>query len=91
MAINTDDTSERFGAMSIDTLDNTTSFTLTGLTPATNYTLFLSAFTGAGEGDNSTSVTDSTTFIGKLLQQTNFEFCIHQYYSYRNVTLIVLY
>ena len=49
----------------IDTLDNTTSFTITGLMPSTSYIVYLSAFTGAGEGDFSVSITNMTTFEGK--------------------------
>ena len=51
----------------IDTLDNTTSFTVTGLMPSTSYTVYLSAFTGAGEGDFSVNITSTTTFEGKCI------------------------
>ena len=47
---------------SIDTLDNTTSFTITGLMPSTSYTIYLSAFTGAGEGTFSVSIMNTTMF-----------------------------
>jgi len=50
------DTSTKF----TDTPDNTTTYTVHGLMPYTTYTVFLSAFTGAGEGDKSTSVIDDT-------------------------------
>ena len=46
--------------MSIETPDNGTSFTIMNLTPDTTYTVNLSAFTGAGEGDFSVSVTNMT-------------------------------
>ena len=42
------------------TPDNSTSFNVTGLIPATNYTVFLSASTGAGEGNNSSRVIGET-------------------------------
>ena len=45
---------------SVDTEDNSTSFTITNLIPDTTYTVFLSAFTGAGEGNFSVSITDMT-------------------------------
>jgi len=48
--------------MFVDTENNRTIFTVTGLTPASMYTVFLSAFTGAGEGRNSSKVMDGTTF-----------------------------
>ena len=53
--------------MAMDTPDNGTSFVITGLIPRTTYTVFVSAFTGAGEGINSTNVTISTptSTIGK--------------------------
>ena len=34
--------------------------------PATNYTVYLSAFTGAGEGNFSVSITNLTMFDGKI-------------------------
>ena len=57
------DTSTKF----IDTPDNTTTYTIHGLMRATTYTVFLSAFTGAGEGNNSTSVMNDT-LPGNVLQ-----------------------
>ena len=66
------DTNRKF----IDTPDNSTSFTITGLMPATNYTLYLSAFTGAGEGNFSVNITDMTTFDGKFLQTGYVVHCI---------------
>ena len=48
--------------MSRDTPDNSTSYTVDGLISATTYTVFLSAFTGAGEGNMSSEVIDKTTF-----------------------------
>ena len=51
---------------SIDTTDNITSFTITGLMPATNYTVYLTAITGAGEGNISVKITNFTKFDGKL-------------------------
>ena len=47
--------------MSVDTTNNSTSYTITGLIPDTNYTVSLSAFTGAGEGILSNSVRNSTS------------------------------
>ena len=47
----------------IDTPDNSTSFTIKGLMPATNYIVYLSAFTGAGEGNFSVSITNLTGII----------------------------
>ena len=52
--------------MNIDTPDNTTTFTITGLMPATNYIVYLSAFNGAGEGNFSVSIMNFTTFEGKF-------------------------
>ena len=49
-----------------DTTDNITSFTITGLIPSTNYTVYLSAFTGAGEGNFSISIKRTTMFEGKI-------------------------
>ena len=49
----------------IDTTDNITSFTITGLMPSTNYTVYLSAFTGAGEGNFSINITSTTIFEDK--------------------------
>ena len=53
--------------MNINTPDNTTSFTITGLMPATSYTVYLSAFTGAGEGNFSVSITNMTMLDGKCI------------------------
>ena len=50
---------------SIDTPDNITSFTITGLMPSTNYTVNFSAFTGAGEGNFSAVITTMTMSEGK--------------------------
>ena len=61
------------GVMSMDTQDNGTSFTITGLTPGTNYRINLSAYTGAGEGEFSVSVTESTPTAGKCLQLTKVD------------------
>ena len=44
----------------IDTTDNRTSLTVSDLIPDTTYTVSLSAFTGAGEGNISVSITDMT-------------------------------
>ena len=49
----------------VDTPDNRTSLTVTGLIPDTTYTVSLSAFTGAGEGDNSSGITDMTSTARK--------------------------
>ena len=49
---------------SIDTPDNSTGFTITGLIPATNYTIYLSALTEAGEGNISVAITNFTSFDG---------------------------
>ena len=54
--------------MSVDTHDNGTSFTITGLTPETNYTVILSAYTEAGEGEFSVSVTEFTSTASKYFQ-----------------------
>ena len=56
----------------IDTTDNITSFTITGLMPSTNYTVYLSAFTGAGEGNVSTSIIIATMFEGKMHSVTSY-------------------
>ena len=45
---------------SVDTEDNRTSFDITDLIPDTNYIVSLSAFTGAGEGNFSVSITNMT-------------------------------
>ena len=44
----------------IDTPNNETNFTITDLIPETNYAVYLSAFTGAGEGNFSVSRINST-------------------------------
>ena len=49
---------------SINTPDNETSFTIYGLTPGTNYVVCLSAYTGAGEGDKSFSISVLTPITG---------------------------
>ena len=59
--------------MSMDTQDNGTSFTVTGLTPGTNYRINLSAYTGAGEGNFSVPVTESTPITGKCFQLTKVD------------------
>ena len=51
--------------MSTDTPDNRTSFTIMNLIPITNYDVHLSAFTDAGEGNRSVSVTGTTLPDGK--------------------------
>ena len=56
----------------IDTTDNITNFTITGLMPSTNYTVYLSAFTGAGEGNFSISITIATMFEGKMHSVTSY-------------------
>lgn len=43
-----------------DTSNSSTSYTITGLTPATTYVVYLTAFTGAGEGNSSVNVTNFT-------------------------------
>jgi len=48
----------------IDTADNITMITLTGLIPATTYTVSLSAFTEAGKGNISSTTTNMTQFGG---------------------------
>ena len=50
----------------IDIPDNITTFTITGLISSTNYTVYLSAFTGAGEGDFSVNITYTTVSVGKM-------------------------
>ena len=57
------DTSTKY----IETADNNTSFTITGLIPATNYTVYLSAFTEAGEGNISVIITSFTSFDGTYI------------------------
>ena len=59
----------------IDTPDNSTNFTITGLMPATDYTVYLSAFTGAGEGNFSVSITNLMMFAGKIF--IFYVACIH--------------
>ena len=44
----------------VDSPNNETSFIITDLIPETNYTVYLSAFTGAGEGNLSVSRTITT-------------------------------
>ena len=44
----------------VDTEDNRTSFTIIDLIPDTNYIVSLSAFTGAGEGNSSVSIMNTT-------------------------------
>ena len=56
----------------IDTPDNITNFTITGLMPSTNYTVYLSAFTGAGEGNFSINITTTTMFEGKMHSVTSY-------------------
>ena len=56
----------------IDTPDNITSFTITGLMPSTNYTVYLSAFTGAGEGNFSAVIITMTMFEGKHTMYNKF-------------------
>ena len=56
------------GVMSVDTHDNGTSFTITGLTPGTNYTVIVSAYTAAGEGEFSVPVTEFTSTASKYFQ-----------------------
>ena len=58
------------GVMSMDTHDNGTSFTITGLIPGTNYTVILSAYTEAGEGNFSVPVTEFTSTASKYFQLT---------------------
>ena len=59
--------------ISMDTQDNETSFTITGLTPGTNYSVNVSAYTGAGEGNFSVPVTKSTPTAGKCFQLTKVD------------------
>ena len=54
----------------MDTPNNSTNFNIVGLMPSTNYTIYLSAFTGAGEGNFSVSITVMTMLEGKI-------FCIY--------------
>ena len=54
----------------MDTPNNSTNFNIAGLMPSTNYTIYLSAFTGAGEGNFSVSITVMTMLEGKI-------FCMH--------------
>ena len=56
----------------IDTTDNITTFNITGLMPSTNYTVYLSAFTGAGEGNVSTGIIVATMFEGKMYSVTSY-------------------
>ena len=49
--------------MTVDTLNNETNFTVTNLIPDTNYDVYLSAFTGAGEGNFSDSITNMTSIL----------------------------
>ena len=51
----------------IDTPDDSTSYTTTGLIPATYYTIYLSAFTRAGEGSISVNITNFTSFDGNYI------------------------
>ena len=51
--------------MNIDTPNNDTSFTVPNLIPQTDYVVFLTAFTGAGEGNRSNNSTSSTPGGGK--------------------------
>ena len=53
--------------MEVDTPDNRTSFTITGLIPNTNYTVNLSAFTGAGRGDFSINIRSLTPSDSKYI------------------------
>ena len=46
--------------MAMNTPDNGTSFVITNLIPDTTYTVFMSALTGAGEGNNTATITDIT-------------------------------
>ena len=62
----------------IDTPNNTTTYAVHGLMPATTYTVFLSAFTGAGEGNNSTSVMNDT------LPGNVHKYCDYHMSIYRN-------
>ena len=53
--------------MTMDTPDNRTSFVIPDLIPDTNYTVFVSAFTEAGEGNNTATITDKTPPDRKML------------------------
>ena len=46
--------------MAVDTPDNETSFIITNLIPDTTYNVFMSALTGAGEGNNTATIIDIT-------------------------------
>ena len=50
----------------MDTPNNSTNFNIAGLMPSTNYTIYLSAFTGAGEGNFSINITIMTMLEGKM-------------------------
>ena len=78
------DTSTR----SIDTPDNSTGFTITGLIPATNYTVYLSAFTEAGEGSISVKITNFTSFDGTYVFVYTY---IHTYIHTYTHTYIYIY
>ena len=52
--------------LNMDTPDNNTMITLTGLIPTTTYTVSLSAFTGAGEGNISSTATNMTLVNGNF-------------------------
>ena len=54
----------------MDTPNNSTNFYIASLMPSTNYTIYLSAFTGAGEGNFSVNITVMTMLEGKM-------FCIY--------------
>ena len=54
----------------MDTPNNSTNFNIIGLMPSTIYTIYLSAFNGAGEGNLSVSITIMTILEGKI-------FCIY--------------
>ena len=57
--------------MTMDTPDNGTSFVIHNLIPDTTYTVFVSAFTGAGEGNNTVTIADKTPPDRKTLV------CVH--------------
>ena len=50
----------------MDTPNNSSNSNIVGLMPSTNYTIYLSAFTGAGEGNFSDSITVMTILEGKI-------------------------
>ena len=76
---------------SIDTPDNSTGFIITGLIPATNYTIYLSAFTEAGEGNISVAITNFTSFDGIYICIACNCVCIYVYHNIHKLNIPYLY